>query len=123
MREQTANRVFDTANFIVLLVSTLICLAPFLHIIAISMSSAGPILSGKVNLLPVEFNIEAYAKVFSDASMIRSLGFTVLLTGLTTVLCMLMTIAIGYPMSKKKLRGRKAVMFVIVVTMFFSGGI
>jgi putative aldouronate transport system permease protein len=123
MREQTANRVFDTANFIILLVCTLICLAPFLHIAAISLSSAGPILSGKVSLLPVDLNLEAYVKVFSDASMIRSLGFTVLLTGLFTVLSMLMTIAIGYPLSKKKLKGRKVFMIVVVITMFFSGGI
>ncbi|MEK3884765.1 hypothetical protein [Paenibacillus sp. PL2-23] len=98
MKEQTANRVFDTANFVILLFCTLICLAPFLHIAAISLSSSGPILSGKVSLLPVELNLEAYVQVFTDVSMIRSLGFTVLLTGLFTLLCMLMTIAIGYPL-------------------------
>jgi len=123
MKEQTANRVFDTVNFIVLLVFTLLCLAPFLHIAAISFSSAGPIMSGKVSLLPVEFNTEAYAKVFSDVSMIRSLGFTVGLTGLFTVLCMLMTIAMGFALSKKQLRGRNVFMVIVLITMFFSGGI
>ncbi|HZG83632.1 carbohydrate ABC transporter permease [Paenibacillus sp.] len=123
MKEQTANRVFDTVNFIVLLVFTLLCLAPFLHIAAISFSSAGPILSGQVSLLPVEFNTEAYAKVFSDVSMIRSLGFTALLTGLFTLLCMLMTIAMGFALSKKQLRGRNVFMVIVLITMFFSGGI
>ncbi|MDQ8733541.1 carbohydrate ABC transporter permease [Paenibacillus sp. LHD-38] len=123
MREQTANRVFDTINFIVLSVCTLICLAPFLHILAISLSSVKPILSGQVSLYPVELNFEAYYKVFSDPAMIRSLGFTVLLTGIFTVLCMVMTIAMGYPLSKKKLKGRKGFMFIVVITMFFSGGI
>lgn len=123
MREQTANRVFDTINFIILFVCTLICLAPFLHIFAISLSSVRPILSGQVSLFPVELNFEAYYKVFSDPAMIRSLGFTVLLTGLFTVLCMAMTIAMGYPLAKKKLKGRKGVMFIVVITMFFSGGI
>jgi len=123
MKEQTANRVFDTVNFIVLLVFTLLCLAPFLHIAAISFSSAGPIMSGKVSLLPVEFNTEAYAKVFSDISMIRSLGFTIGLTGLFTVLCMLMTIAMGFALSKKQLRGRNVFMVIVLITMFFSGGI
>lgn len=123
MREQTANRVFDTINFITLFVCTLICLAPFLHILAISLSSVRPILSGQVSLFPVELNFEAYYKVFSDPAMIRSLGFTVMLTGLFTVLCMAMTVAMGYPLSKKKLKGRKGVMFIVVITMFFSGGI
>lgn len=123
MKEQTANRIFDTVNFVALLAFTLICLAPFLHILAISLSSARPILSGEVSFLPVELNLEAYAKVFTDSSMIRSLGFTILLTCMFTVFCMIMTIAIGYPLSKKNLKGRKGLMFIVVITMFFSGGI
>lgn len=123
MKAQTADRTFNTVNFVILLFTTLVCLAPFLHIIAVSLSSPGAITSGKVSLLPVGWHFEAYSKVFSDAAMIRSLGFTVGLTLLTTLLCMLMTIAIGYPLSKKKLKGRKWIMLIVVITMFFSGGI
>ncbi|MHA7964659.1 carbohydrate ABC transporter permease [Paenibacillus sp. CAU 1782] len=123
MKAQTADRTFNTANFIILLLTTLVCLAPFVHIFAVSLSSPGAITSGKVSLLPVEVNFEAYSKVFTNAAMIRSLGFTVGLTLLTTALCMLMTIAIGYPLSKKKLKGRKWIMLLVVITMFFSGGI
>lgn len=123
MRDRTANRVFDTINFIVLTACVLICLAPFLHILAISLSSTRAITSGEVNLFPVEIEWQAYVQVFTDSSMIRSLGFTILLTCLFTVLCMVMTVAAGYPLSKKNLKGRKLVMFVIVVTMFFSGGL
>ena len=123
MKAHTADRTFNAVNFIILLVATLVCLAPFVHIFAVSLSSPGAITSGKVSLLPVELNLEAYSKVFSNAAMIRSLGFTVWLTLLTTTLCMLMTIAIGYPLSKKKLKGRKWIMLLVVITMFFSGGI
>ncbi|WP_138751834.1 carbohydrate ABC transporter permease [Paenibacillus sinopodophylli] len=123
MKEQTANRVFDTINFIVLLLCTLLCLAPFLHILAISLSSVKPIQAGLVSLIPIDLNFEAYSKVFMDPAMIRSLFFTILLTVIFTVMCMVLTIAMGYPLAKKKLRGRKLFMFVVVITMFFSGGI
>ncbi len=123
MRDRTANRVFDTINFIVLTACVLVCLAPFLHIMAISLSSTRAITSGEVNLFPVELEWQAYVQVFTDSSMIRSLGFTILLTCLFTVLCMVMTIAAGYPLSKRNLKGRKMFMFIIVVTMFFSGGL
>ncbi|MFD1955524.1 carbohydrate ABC transporter permease [Paenibacillus thailandensis] len=123
MKEQTANRIFDTFIVIVIALSVLVCLAPFLHILAISFSSSGPIMSGKVSLFPVEWNLGAYRQVFSDVSMIRSLGFTVLLTAIFTVMCMAMTIFAGYPLSKRNLKGRKTLMFIIMVTMFFSGGI
>ncbi|MDQ0061232.1 carbohydrate ABC transporter permease [Paenibacillus harenae] len=123
MRDRQAGRSFDVINAIAILFFVLLCLAPFLHIIAISLSSSRSIMSGEVSLIPVELNWNAYKQVFSDMSMIRSLGFTVMMTVLFTVLCMLMTIAAAYPLAKTKLKGRKIVMFIIVITMFFSGGI
>ncbi|WP_139997633.1 carbohydrate ABC transporter permease [Paenibacillus paridis] len=122
MSERASNRVIDTANVILVIMTMLLCLAPFIHIIAISLSANRPIMSGEVSFYPIELTFEAYSKVFSDMSMIRSLGFTVLLTVLTTVLSMVMTIAVAYPLSKKELKGRKIFMLIIVITMFFTGG-
>jgi putative aldouronate transport system permease protein len=68
-------------------------------------------------------NWNAYKQVFSDLSMMRSLGFTVMMTVLFTLMCMFMSITAAYPLAKTKLKGRKLVMFIIVITMFFSGGI
>ncbi|WP_226000196.1 carbohydrate ABC transporter permease [Paenibacillus sp. BJ-4] len=123
MSERTANRTFDIVTTVLVAVAVLLCLAPFIHILSISFSSNRAITSGEVTLFPVEFNLKAYGKVFSDMSMIRSLGFTVMLTVITTVLSMLMTVIAAYPLTKKNLKGRKTIMFIIVVTMFFSGGI
>ncbi|MEK4005227.1 carbohydrate ABC transporter permease [Paenibacillus sp. FSL H3-0333] len=123
MNERAANKAFDTWIVICLTLSVLACLIPFVHILAVSFSGTVPIASGRVTLFPMDFNIEAYKKVFSDAAMIRSLGFTIFLTVLFTALCMMMTVAAGYALSKKDLKGRKIFMFLIVVTMFFSGGI
>ncbi|MFD1992327.1 carbohydrate ABC transporter permease [Paenibacillus nicotianae] len=117
------DRIFDIVNITLLTIVVLVCLIPFIHILAISLSSARPIMSGEVSLFPVEWTTEAYVKVFSDMSMIRSLGFTVMLTVIFTILCMAMTIAAGYPLSKSNLKGRGFFMVLIIITMFFSGGI
>lgn len=123
MGAKAANRTFDTVNVVLLSVCLVLCLAPFLHIVSISLSSNRPILAGEVTLFPIDLNLQAYKRVFSDATMLRSLGFTVLLTALYTFVCMAMTIAAAYPLTKTELKGRKFVMVMIVVTMFFSGGI
>ena len=123
MSENTANRIFNTVNVILIIIAMVLCLAPFIHIIAISLSSNRAIGSGEVSFFPKELSFEAYGKVFADVSMIRSLLYTVWLTVLTTVLSMIMTIAAAYPLAKSSLKGRKWFMLVIVVTMFFSGGI
>ncbi|WP_379157662.1 carbohydrate ABC transporter permease [Paenibacillus sp. sgz5001063] len=123
MSERTSNRIFDIVNITLVTLFVLFCLAPFLHIIAVSLSSNRAITSGEVTLFPIEVNWNAYVQVFSNNAMIHSLIFTVFLTVATTVLCMLFTIAAAYPLTKKNLKGRKFFMYLIVVTMFFSGGI
>lgn len=123
MSENKANRIFNTVNVILIVIAMVLCLAPFIHIIAISLSSNRAIGSGEVSFFPKELSWEAYGKVFADGSMIRSLIYTIWLTVLSTVLSMVMTIAAAYPLAKSNLRGRKWLMLIIVVTMFFSGGI
>ncbi|GGN96297.1 carbohydrate ABC transporter permease [Saccharibacillus kuerlensis] len=123
MSERTSNRIFDTVNITFVSLFVIFCLAPFVHTIAVSLSSNRAITSGEVTLWPVEFNWDAYVQVFSDQSMLNSLGFTVILTLATTLLCMLFTIAAAYPLTKGRLKGRKFFMYMIIITMFFSGGI
>jgi putative aldouronate transport system permease protein len=122
MSERTSNRIFDIVNISFIIFFVIFCLAPFLHTIAISLSSNRAITSGEVTIFPKEINWDAYIQVFSDQSMLYSLGFTTVLTVVTTVLCMLFTLAAAYPLTKKKLKGRKLFMYVIIITMFFSGG-
>ncbi|MFH5184158.1 carbohydrate ABC transporter permease [Paenibacillus sp. TAB 01] len=123
MNVKAGSRLFDGVNAALLLIALLLCLAPFLHIVSISLSSNKPIMSGVVTIFPVELNWEAYNRVLADAAMLRSLGLSVGLTALFTVMCMLMTICAAYPLTKTELKGRKVFMYLIVFTMFFSGGI
>jgi ABC-type sugar transport system, permease component len=115
--------LFDVVNIVIITCCVLLCLAPFVHILSVSFSSGSAITAGKVFLYPIQFTTEAYASVFNDKSMIRSLGFTVLLTAIFTLLAMLMTTLAAFPLSNGKLKGRRAVMLFIVFTMFFSGGL
>ncbi|WP_020617240.1 carbohydrate ABC transporter permease [Paenibacillus daejeonensis] len=122
MTEKQANRLFDLTNVVLITLAVIVCIAPFIHIIAISLSSSRAIMSGEVTLLPIEVTWEAYKRVFTDASMLRSLGFTMYLTVITTILSMIMTILAAYPLAKSSLRWKSLIMFFIVITMFFSGG-
>ncbi|MFD1955346.1 carbohydrate ABC transporter permease [Paenibacillus thailandensis] len=123
MRTAVSNRLFNGVNTALVIVFSLLCLAPFLHVLAVSLSSNNPILSGKVLLWPVDVSFEAFKRVLSDPGMLRSLAFTAMLTAIYTALCMIMTTIAAYPLTKSGLPGRKAVMLLIVFTMFFSGGI
>lgn len=122
MDSNIKSRIFDYALYIIVFILLLVCLAPMLHVASISLSSNAAILSRKVYIWPVDLNLDSYKVVFSDISMIRSLLFTIILTLVHTTLCMIMTILAAYPLSKKNLKGRNVFLVLIVITMYFSGG-
>ncbi|QUA53980.1 carbohydrate ABC transporter permease [Aristaeella lactis] len=107
---------------ILILVFVLVCTLPFINVIAISLSSKSAILRGDVSFWPVEFSTRAYEVIINDPSMFHSLGYTVKITVIYTLLAMVMTILYAFPMTMKRLKGRKFFMFFIVFTMYFSGG-
>lgn len=121
-RPDGRNRMVDVVIIIVITAASLLCLMPMLHILALSMSGNSAIMAGKVTLLPIDIDFTAYRTVFGNMQMIRSLGFTILLVSIFTVISMTMTIMAAYPLTKRHLKGRDVFLFIIVITMFFSGG-
>lgn len=113
-------QIFLTVFFIFVMV---VCLVPLLNVIATSFSSKDAIMSGKVGILPVGFNLDAYSKVFSNKSFMGSFVYSVLMVAAHTALAMVLTIIAAYPLSKKDLPGRSVLMGLIVVTMYFDPGI
>ncbi len=112
----------QTVLALIILLISLTCLLPFVNVAATSLSSKSAILSGKVSFFPVELETRAYKAIFSDPSMMRSLGFTVMITVAYTLFSMIMTILMAYPLTKKRMVGRKFFNFMALFTMYFSGG-
>ena len=105
-----------------MLLMVLICTLPFVNVIAVSLSSKSAIIRGDVSFWPVEFSTKAYEAIFNDKSMFRSLIFTVEITVIYTVLSMILTILMAFPLTMKRLKGRSFFMLFAVFTMYFSGG-
>lgn len=100
----------------------LICLLPFLNIAAVSLSDKSAILRGDVTFLPKGFTVKAYEVIFSDKSMLNCLVYTIKITVIYTVISMVLTIMMAYPLTKKKLKYRTAFNLMALFTMYFSGG-
>ncbi|OWR28465.1 ABC transporter permease [Saccharibacillus sp. O23] len=121
-----SRRRFDVWGFLihaVLVIVSLICFIPYLHVVAKSFSEDAYVIANKVFLWPRGFSVEAYAKIFADASILKSLYVSVLVTVLFTILGMVVTICAAYPLSRRQLKGRSTLTFIFLFTMYFSGGI
>jgi putative aldouronate transport system permease protein len=102
---------------------TLTCVLPFIHVISKSFSAEAFVIANKIFLLPKGFTVEAYRKVFADASILRSLWITTLVTVLFTFLGMVLTTCAAYALSRPQLKGRRVFTFLCMFTLYFSGGI
>lgn len=107
---------------IIIIACSLICLLPFVNVLAVSFSSKSAILRGEVGFFPVEFTTMAYQAIFNDGSMMHSLWYTVGITVTYTAIAMVLTILMAYPLTKKRLKGRKFFNLMALFTMYFSGG-
>ena len=107
---------------LVILLFSLSCLLPFINVAALSLSGKSAILRGDVSFWPVDFDTTAYKAIFADRSMTHSMWFTVLITVAYTGFAMILTILLAYPLTKKRLKGRKFFSFLALFTMYFSGG-
>lgn len=110
--------VFHVVNYILLTIIGLVCLLPFLNVIAIALSTANL----DVNFWPRGFTWFNFSAVFQDANFFRALGISVLVTVLGTALSVLCMYMAAYVLSKPDFPLKKAVMIFFIIVMIFSGG-
>ena len=116
----------DPVDWIIKLIITLLvflCIMPFMHVLATSLSSNAAVVARNVKFLPIGINLNAYLTILRDKSMIRSLYMTVFYTAAFTAIGMVLTILAAYPLTKKNLWGRNFFLMLFVVTLYFSAGL
>lgn len=123
MSAKTANRIADIIIYTFIALISLTCLFPFVHVFAKSISEEAFVIANKVFLIPKGFSLDAYKKVFSDASIIYSFYVSVVVTILFTALGMVITLCAAYPLSRRSLKGRTVLTMLFMFTMYFTGGI
>lgn len=123
MRQRTwGSRAFDAANGLVLLLVAVITVLPFIFVLSGSLVSSEELLVRKIVLFPTKFSLDAYRFLFSTKIISSSLGITVFITVIGTLINLAVTTLMAYPLARKTLRGRGKIMLMIVITMLFSGG-
>jgi len=120
--QSSGDKVFRFFNYIVLAIIGMICLFPFMNVLAKSLSSEGFVVAGEVFLLPKGFNVKAYHYILTNQSFWRSMGNSVYVTLAGTALNTILTLFVDYTVSRKHVVGRSLIMFLYIFTMMFSGG-
>ena len=122
MHNTPAGRVFDVFNFVVLGIIGLMTVLPFLYIVAGSFATEAELTRRSFFIWPETFSLDSYNYIFSTSTFIRSLFVSIGITVVGTIVCLLFTFSMAYPLSRKTLMGRNLIMNLIVFSMLFSGG-
>ncbi|MFI2857276.1 carbohydrate ABC transporter permease [Paenibacillus sp. JSM ZJ436] len=123
MKETAGEKAFDWVNMFLLLVISLVMLFPFIYITALSFSDEKSIAEGGLILFPKGFSLAAYKYIFSTDTLMQGLYNSILITVGGTIVNLVMTSLMAYPLSKVHLRGRKLILMFVVFTILFSGGL
>ena len=116
-------RIFQVFNTIFMIVIIFITLYPFVYLVAQSFSSEAAVSAGKVTFFPIDFTLDTYKYILSDDSFFRYYGNTILYSVIGTVISVVCTALLAYPLSKPKLRLNKFLTPFVVFTMYFTGGL
>ncbi|MDD3278909.1 MAG: carbohydrate ABC transporter permease [Lachnospiraceae bacterium] len=110
-------------TYVILSFFVLLCLYPFVNVIAYSFSDANSVMAGKITLFPKNFQTDAYKQILKQKQIWSSMNISVLVTLTGTLLSLVLTICAAYALSKKELKGRSIITGFILFTMYFGGGI
>lgn len=113
----------DAIMMIIIALLCCTCIFPFFHIIAKSLSETSAVASQKVAFWPVGFNLEAYQSIIKDGRMTYSIVYSAIVTVVFSILGLIVTICAAYPTTKKDLPFRPAILFLLMLPMYFGAGL
>lgn len=109
---------------ILLVLFAISCIFPFLFVVIISLTDEKSLTLNGYQLWPKEWSMEAYRFIFGEGSqLITSLGVTLMITVIGTIIAVFMTGTYAYVLSRNSFPFRKFFTFYLFFTMLFAGGL
>ncbi|KIL42162.1 sugar ABC transporter permease [Gordoniibacillus kamchatkensis] len=124
MKPTVGERAFGYFNILLMIGLCVVTLYPFLYVLFASISEATSFLQHSGLLFgPAGFDLRAYKAVFQNPMIIKGYENTLLYVTLGTAINLVMTAIGAYVLSRPNLYFKNIIMFFIVVTMVFHGGL
>lgn len=116
---------FQGINLTLLLLMACICLLPFIHVVAVSLSNNSYIDAGMVTFWPMGTNTQSYKYLLSKTSFWNAFRISVYRLVLGTSINLVLLCLTGYPLSKpeNKFHGRTLYAWFFFITMLVNGGL
>ncbi|MCM8900815.1 carbohydrate ABC transporter permease [Caldicoprobacter algeriensis] len=118
-------RIWQMLIYLVLIIVAAVTLFPFLYVLLVSFTPLVevPNVSKSILYIPKQVDLSAYGQIFETDTIPQAYKISIFVTVVGTLLSLLVTVLTAYPLSRKNLPGRGILLFMIVFTMLFNGGL
>jgi putative aldouronate transport system permease protein len=124
LKRLTDEKKFTMVGTTILFIMAAMTLLPILLIVIASFTKEQSLLSNGYSFFPEEWSMDAYMYMIKQGKTIfRAYGITIMVTLIGTLLSVLFTTMLAYPMSRKNFKYRNILSFFVFFTMLFNGGI
>jgi putative aldouronate transport system permease protein len=118
------DRIVNTVVVFILGLTALAAILPLMYVVSVSITPFSEVLkNGGFILIPKSITFSAYRELFSETNISKAFVVTVFITVVGTLVNLVLTSLMAYPLSRRNLPGRSFFLLMVVFTMLFSGGI
>lgn len=118
-----ADRFFDLFNLVLMILLLIIFIWPLWFIFIASFSDPTLVLTGEILLVPKGLTMKSYDTAMKYGKLWIGYANTILVTVVGTLINLFMSVCLAYPLSQSNFMPRKLVFYMVLITMYFSGGL
>lgn len=123
IKETMGEKIFKVINILFMLFMVFICVYPFWYVLVCSLSDSAKIVGNKGFILwPRGFSLSSYMAVIKNPDIVSGYINTIIILVCGTTLNIFLTALGAYVVTRKKFRFAKPMSVMMIVTMYFSGG-
>ena len=107
-----------------MIILSLLAIVPFALLVISSFTDNSTLIANGYSFLPDKWSTYAYEYIFKTGnSIVHAYGVSISLTAAGTAISLSITTLLAYALSKTDLPGRRIMLFMVVFTMLFNGGL
>jgi len=123
-KQQTkTDKIILTTNGIIMTLIVLAVLGPLIYVVMASFTDPNTLLNSGLTLNPAKWTFQGYLRVFKDGSILTGFRNSLFYSTAFSIISVSITVLAAYPLSRKDFVGRKVIMTIFIITMFFGGGL
>lgn len=123
LKESHGDHIFSIINTAFLVLFGLLALYPLVYVLSASISDPTAVNSGRVVLLPKDIQFDGYEAIFKSKWILTGYRNSAIYMVAGTVLNVMVTFMAAYSLSRKDLFGKRFIVLLMIVPMWFSGGL